>query len=399
MARGDSNRPDPPQNQLFFSERKITMKVNLSFLVYAFLLATQWATSGNAQVSSPNPAESGAVYAMTNDAADNKILVFSRNLNGLLTFQRSVSTQGRGSGGAVDPLESQGSLALSGNGSFLFAANAGSGTITSFRIVPSGLAFIGRASSGGAEPISITIHGDLLYVLNTASITGFRIKENGDLTAIPSSTRLLTGGRDAGSSDIALSPNGSSLVVAERLTNQIVVFPIKADGTTGTPIVNDSNGKTPFSCFFTTKGFLVVTEAAGGPSGGSAVSSYWIGTGGSLTVISGSIPTQGSATCWNIVTTDGKFGVTTNSASSNLSLFLISDTGQLGFQNITSAGSNTVPLDTAVTGDGLFLYTLNGAAGSISEFRLDESSQTLTLFGTISDGLSANSGLQGLAAH
>jgi hypothetical protein len=41
------------------------------------------------------------------------------------------------------------------------------------------------------------------------------------------------------------------------------------------------------------------------------------------------------------------------------------------------------------------------AAGlrSFGRFRLDESSQTLTLLGTISDGLTANSGLQGLAAH
>jgi len=377
------------------------MKVKFYSLAYSLLVATQWVTTGNAQIPSDNLAGSGAVYAMTNDAVDNRILVYSRNSNGLLTFQRSVSTHGRGSGGIIDPLESQGSVVLSQGGSFLYAANAGSGTITTFRVVPPGLAFIGEAASGGAEPISITIHGDLLYVLNTASITGFQIERNGKLTAIPSSTRFLeqVGGRDLGASDIAFSPDGKFLALTERLANQIVVFPIEADGTAGTPIANNSNGNTPFSCAFTQNGFLVVSEAAGGPGGSSAVSSDSLGTSGTLQVISGSVPTEGSVACWDIVTTDGKFGVITNAGSSSESLFLISITGQLSLHSNTSAGSNAAPLDTALTSDGLFVYTLDAVAGSISEFRLDESTETLTLIGTISDGLTVNSGLQGLAAH
>jgi 6-phosphogluconolactonase len=114
----------------------------------------------------------GTIPQGSTGASENSILVYSRNSNGLLTFRGPVSTHGRGSGGMLDPLQSQGSLVLSQDGSFLFAANPGSGTITTFRVVPSGLAFIGEADSGGAEPISIAIHGDLLYVLNTASITG-----------------------------------------------------------------------------------------------------------------------------------------------------------------------------------------------------------------------------------
>ncbi|MBV8140595.1 MAG: hypothetical protein JOZ60_00950 [Verrucomicrobia bacterium] len=48
------------------------------------------------------------------------------------------------------------------DGSFLFAVNAGMGTISTFRVQPFGLAFVGEADSGGAEPISIAIHGDIL---------------------------------------------------------------------------------------------------------------------------------------------------------------------------------------------------------------------------------------------
>ena len=376
------------------------MNPKFKVLVCATIVATQWGFAANAQLGSEASGLSGAVYTMTNDASENSILVYSRNANGLLTFQGAVSAHGRGSGGILDPLQSQGSLVLSQDGSFLFAANAGSGTISSFRVRRYGLDFVGEVHSGGEGPISIATHGDLLYLLNIANITGFRILRDGTLREVPSSTRFLAtvGGRDLGDSDIAFNPNGSFLAVTERVANQIVVFPVRGDGTTGTPVANKSNGNTPFSEAFTPSGVLIVVEAAGAPPG-AAASSYSIADGGTLELISGSVPSQGGGACWNILTRDGKFSVLTNAGSSNETLYLVSETGQLSFLNITSAGPNTTPLDTALTANGLFIYTLDGAAGSISEFRLDESSQTLTLLGTISDGLTANSGLQGLAAH
>ena len=262
------------------------------------------------------------------------------------------------------------------------------------------MAFVDQANSGGEGPISIAIHGDLLYVRNIANITGFRIQPGGRLSPIPSSTRFLAavGGRDLGDSDIAFNPTGSFLAVTERVANQIVVFPVQADGTTGTPVANNSNGKTPFACAFTPTGILVVTESAGAPSG-SAASSYSMADGGTLDVISGSVPSQGTGACWNVLTRDGQFAVLTHAGSSHEALFSVSETGQLSFHSVTSAGQNVTPLDTALSANGLFLYTLDGAAGSISEFRLDESSQTLTLLGTISNGLTGNSGLQGLSAR
>jgi 6-phosphogluconolactonase (cycloisomerase 2 family) len=377
------------------------MKLKFNLLVFATIVATHWGATANAQLGSQSLGVSGAVYTMTNDASENSILVYSRNSNGLLTFEGPVSTHGRGSGGILDPLQSQGSLVLSQDGSFLFAANPGSGTITTFRVVPVGLAFVGEADSGGAEPISIATRGDLLYVLNTASITGFRVLPDGRLSEIPSSIRFLAtvGGRDLGASDIGFSPNGSFLVVTERDANQIVVFPVQVDGTTGTPVLNTSHGNTPFALAFTPGEVLLVAEAAGAPGGGSAASSYAIADGGTLQVISGSVPSGGAVACWNVVTRDGKFSVVTNAGSSTETVYLVSETGGLSSVSAASAGPNTTPIDTALTPDSLFLFTLDAAAGSISEFRFDESSQTLTLLGRISDGLTANSGLQGLAAH
>ncbi|MGH3855129.1 MAG: hypothetical protein ACRDR6_16865 [Pseudonocardiaceae bacterium] len=63
-----------------------------------------------------------------------------------------------------------------------------------------------KVASGGVKPTSLTIHDDILHVLNagvlplgeglTPSITGFRIEPSArgvHLVAIPGSTRRLTG--------------------------------------------------------------------------------------------------------------------------------------------------------------------------------------------------------------
>lgn len=381
------------------------MNAKLTFLACALVAATHWGRTASAQVDRADLAggrsNGGAVYAMSNDAAENRVLVYRRDANGLLTFEGAVPTHGRGSGGVIDPLQSQGSLVLSRNENWLFAANAGSGTISSFRVLPFGLAFVDEVACGGAEPISLATHGQLLYVLNTGNLSGFYILPGGRLRAIPSSTRFLAsvGGRDLGASDITFSPDGRFLVLTERLANQIVTFPVEADGTTGAAVSKGSNGSTPFACAFTPSGVLIVAEAAGGPGNGAAASSYALESNGTLQLISGSVPTQGAAACWNVVTSDGRFCVVTNAGSSTEALFSVSDSGALSFLSVNSAGSGATPLDTALSRDSLFLYTLDASIGSISEFRLDESSRTLTLLGMVSDGLRGNAGLNGLTAR
>jgi hypothetical protein len=50
---------------------------------------------------------------MTNNADANQVVAFQRDPNGTLDNPHSYGTDGRGSGGTVDPLTSQGSLTLS----------------------------------------------------------------------------------------------------------------------------------------------------------------------------------------------------------------------------------------------------------------------------------------------
>ena len=135
-----------------------------------------------------------AVFVMTNNADTNEVIAYERNQNGTLHSPHHYSTGGRGSGGTVDPLSSQGSLTLSDDHEFLFAANAGSGTVSVFRVFGPHLVLTDRVPSGGSEPNAVAQHGKLVYVLNTAgssSVVGFQLHE-GRLTRIPDSLRFLS---------------------------------------------------------------------------------------------------------------------------------------------------------------------------------------------------------------
>src|SRR5262245_43926939 len=85
-------------------------------------------TDGFSGFGSPRPQH--AVFVMTNDAEVNEVISYERTSTGTLENPHRYQTGGRGSGGTVDPLGSQGSLTLSEDGSALFAANAGSGTVS-----------------------------------------------------------------------------------------------------------------------------------------------------------------------------------------------------------------------------------------------------------------------------
>ncbi|MGZ9221016.1 MAG: beta-propeller fold lactonase family protein, partial [Anaerolineales bacterium] len=124
---------------------------------------------------------SGAVYTITNAASGNEVLVYDRSANGSLSFQGSYSTGGLGSGAG---LGSQEAVALSKNNRWLFAVNAGSNQVSVFAVKARQLKLINIVDSGGLQPVSLTTHDGLLYVLNaggSGNISGFRIREKGSL--------------------------------------------------------------------------------------------------------------------------------------------------------------------------------------------------------------------------
>ena len=116
------------------------------------VLATGAALPALGSPGTENFGSQHAVFVMTNDADSNEVIAYERTEYGTLQSSRKYQTGGRGSGGTVDPLASQGSLTLGDDGSVLFAANAGSGTVSVFRVFGSHLLLSDRAPSEGSEP-------------------------------------------------------------------------------------------------------------------------------------------------------------------------------------------------------------------------------------------------------
>src|SRR4051812_7428620 len=103
-------------------------------LVLALLLAglTMLAMlSGRGRAAAQADDSPGAVFSLTNEAAGNQVLVWTRSASGQLTPAGAFATGGQGSG---DALGSQGALTISDDGRFLFAVNAGSNDVTAFAL-------------------------------------------------------------------------------------------------------------------------------------------------------------------------------------------------------------------------------------------------------------------------
>jgi 6-phosphogluconolactonase len=346
--------------------------------------------------------DAGAVFVMTNAADKNEIIAYDRAANGMLREGHSFETGGRGSGGLVDPLESQGSLILSQDHSFLFAVNAGSGDISTFRVSHSRLSLVDVVPSGGSSPNALAQHGDLLYVLNTggsSGVAGFRLHENGKLATIPKSVRFLST-NTSGAASLAFSPDGRFLVVTERLTNNIDVFIVQEDGALSPVVINQDASPGTFALAFAPNGAVLVVET--GPAGvqnGSTISSYGVLDDGSLFSISSGLRTLGAATCWNVVTPDGRFVYTNNAGSSTISGFAINNNGTLTpLANTIQATNRTgsANLDMTISSDGKFLYSLNAGIGTIGIFGINENG-SLSNLGSVG-GILAKSGFNGIAA-
>jgi 6-phosphogluconolactonase len=333
--------------------------------------------------SDDNP-DNGAVFTMNNAAAANYVIIYARADNGTLTRMDSVSTGGRGSGPdpvfGTDPLTSQDAVILSDDHRLLFVVNAGSNEITSFRVASSGaLTLASRVGSGGTFPVSLSHRGNLLYVVNAnggGNISGFTVGTDGTLAPLAGSTRALSGAATPGPGSIRISPNGQFVVVTEKPTNLLDVYPLNADGTAGTRVSLASPGPTPFGADFDGAGHYILSQGNIGPNraavpDGSTVSSLGVAAT-ALQVISGSVPTTETAACWIQITTDDRFAYSTNTASGSITGFSIGSGGTLtrltadGKTGVT--GTGTQPLDMA-NAHG-YLYALTPGDGGIHVFKV-----------------------------
>jgi 6-phosphogluconolactonase len=328
----------------------------------------------------------GAVYTLMNSTSGNAVAVFSRADDGTLTAAGTVPTGGTGTGAG---LGSQGAVVLSEDGQRLYAVNAGSGDISVFR-VDRGLTLTSRFASGGTTPISLTVREHVLYVLNAGgmgNITGFALDERGAARPLAGSTRGLSGpASTVGPAQVAFNQDGHFLVVTEKNSNLIDVYPVGPHGTAGAPTSYPSAGVTPFGFSFGSDHELLISEANG------TASSYRLDHG-PLVTVSAAVATYHAAPCWLAVAHDGHFAYTANAHDGTISGFVVRGHGTLtlldpdGVTATPGAGN----LDLAFDHEGKYLYQLR-SSGPITGYRLEHDGH-LTPVGVVGNMPGAVAGL------
>lgn len=387
-------------------------KVAAGVLALVALVAVT--TIGHAEETRPDAGSAptggsfaGAAFAMTNVSGDNRIIRYKRAANGRLTRVGSVSTRGSGIG---TDLDTQGSVRLSRDHRFLYATNAGSDNVTVFSVHGTNLTFLQKVYAGD-QPNSLTLHGNLLYVLDGSvagnGIRGFRVARNGMLTPLPHSFRLLSS-PIAVPGQVEFSPDGRLLLVTQKTTNRLLspknaidVFRVGSNGlASALPKRRASHGLRPFSLAFRTDGKLLVAESFNAAPGRSAVSSYRVSSNGTLAAISGSIRNRQTDTCWIVITKNGRYAFTANFGNGTISSYRFTSTGKLRLINgrAASLGMLSQPVDLALSADSQYLYLLLRGTGGVAAFDIGDRGKLKPL-GVVTGALPVADGASGLAAY
>jgi 6-phosphogluconolactonase len=419
-----SNPVNPFKNFAVAERQTLWIKMLGAVVILAFCVGITATTFAQNQSDTPPSGPSddvvGAVFVGTNhnntsDPSEpaNQVAMYRRAADGTLTLLGYFDTGGQGSGPgqrfAGDGLGAAHSVQLSQDRRWLFVTNAGSDTVSVFGVGEDSLQLTdvvptGDSSQSHRFPNSVTQHGDLVYVLNSAdegSITGFRLTPEGMLIPIPNSTRLLNANQTRFPPDalfnpaqVSFTPDGGQLVVtikdgppATEETSpedtptgpgRVLVFEVESDGRPSAFFVQTNfNNLGPFGFSFDRDGNLLVSLFVGGPELTGAAGSFRINSDGTLTAITPVMPNTQIDTCW--LENNGRYAYGANYTSGTISSYSIGDDGSLTLlekvagitDNPLGKSQGSTPLDLRVSPDGRFLYNVLPGSGAVAGWRIN----------------------------
>ena len=352
------------------------------------------ATTAGPSLAADTDQRPGAVFSMTNDTAANAITVFERGSDGRLEPRDTVRTGGMGTG---TPEDSANGLILAnvngetsptntnGSAKFLLALNGGSNSITVLRNHPDRLEVVDTEPSNGMRPISVTVNKGVAYVLNAGTpmctgvgpqpnITGFELDATGQLTAIPGSTRPLSGIPNSGCTQVAFDKTGKVVIVDEQQADVITTYTRNNDGTLSRPTAQQTTGNGPFGLTLTQRNQLLTTENFGAAPGQGGLASYAIDERtGTLTPLSPTVRNGQSDTCWVAITDNNKYAFTSSFGDDGgVSSYRVSPDGSLELLNSQAATVGSGSSDVTLSRDSRFLYVKNSLLGTVTSFRIED---------------------------
>ena len=332
------------------------------------------------------PRSTGYVYVNDNSATSNAVAGFRRHHDGSLTPLPGspFATGGAGTGTAIG---SQGSLQAAFGGRYLLAVDAGSDQVSVLAVRGDGSLRPVRGatvSSGGTQPVSIAVHGNLVYVANAAAggsnYTGFVLGFDGRLRQLPGSTVALPD--DAQPGDVLFNGTGTRLAGTRVGTSLIDSFVVGRDGrlhaAPGSPFA--AQGPGPFGSEFrpTDPSELYVSNAHGG-TGNGTVSAFHDGSDGRLISIGASpFADHQTAPCWVEISHDGRYLFTVNTAQPSVSSYAINHDGSLTLLGSTPFRNPTglAPVDARLSPDGSTLSVVDSGTHQVSTFSVHGGSLT-----------------------
>ncbi|MFI4955539.1 MAG: lactonase family protein [Gammaproteobacteria bacterium] len=373
---------------------KNTKKISIitSLLAAGFLSACGGSSTTTPAVTPmpPAPVLMNQLYTQTNEQA-NVIVHMVRNTDGSLTVQNRIFTGGVGSNGVKfgdatntsvpDSLVSQNSIAVSTDHHTLFVVNAGNNTVSTFAIdqVSGNLNLEKINATAGIFPTSLAFANGHLYVSfegGSEKLQAYNVGGDGSLNLIGAYAVPANGSNPISPTQVALSPNGGYVFVSTGVgSNAVASYTVNTDGTLSSPILNTSGIVSPFAGTFVNSSLYLSTDIAD-----KALAAFSV-NGGNLTPIGGPLTSTVAGPCWLVVTPNGQFAYVGN-GSGPISSYVIGSNGSLTLKNATEAtDSSKVAGDSWISPDGKFLYTAYLADDEVIAYSI-ASNGTLTKVGT-----------------
>jgi 6-phosphogluconolactonase (cycloisomerase 2 family) len=361
----------------------------------AIAAATLIGGASGAFAASPGAGVVGHLYVNNNTAGHNTISGFDRHADGSLSPIGGTPFNAGGAG-TGSPLGSAGSLQFSADGRYVLAVDAASSQVSVLRVKSDGsLDLVNQSpvSSNGTTPVSIAVHGNLVYVANGgaggSNYTGFTLNAGGHLSALSGSTYALPDAASPG--QVLFSGDGSHLAGTRVGTSQIDSFSVGTDGrltaASGSPFPAGRLG--PFGSEFrpTDPSQLFVSNAHDGPGLGS-VSAFNVAADGTLSAVAGSpYADNQTAPCWVEISHDGAYLFAINTAVPSISRYSIAADGSLSLLGAATPFKSPVglrPFDARLDPSGAYLYVVDAGAAKVSAFAVSGGSLTELLGSPVS---------------
>jgi 6-phosphogluconolactonase len=245
----------------------------------------------------------------------------------------------------------------------------------SLRLVPGG-----TTSSGGVLPVSIAIHGDLVYVANAgdggSNYTGLVLQPSGRLAPVAGPAVGLPDGSQPG--DVLFSGDGTKLAGTRVGTSLIDSFTVGSGGrlTAAPRSPFPAEGLGPFGSEFRPANprQLFVSNAHNAGAGSGTLSAFRDSADGTLSPI-GSSPFADlqTAPCWVEISHDGHFLFTVNTGSGTISRYSIARGGVLTLLGSTPVGAagGVGAVDARLSPDGRTLFVEQSKVGAVGAFAVN----------------------------